>query len=49
MRDENKEPKKIYPLFNITETAMGTTLDEKSTRNLYGSAIRQISDNLFFR
>lgn len=36
-------------LNSILETAMGTTLDEKSTRNLYGSAIRQISDNLFFR
>ncbi|XP_043470023.1 uncharacterized protein LOC122503517 [Leptopilina heterotoma] len=45
----------IVPIFtectlnSILETAMGTTLDEKSTRNLYGSAIRQISDNLFFR
>ncbi|XP_051172501.1 cytochrome P450 4C1-like [Leptopilina boulardi] len=36
-------------LNSILETAMGTSLDEIKTRNLYGSAIREISNNLFFR
>ncbi|XP_033216696.1 cytochrome P450 4C1-like [Belonocnema kinseyi] len=36
-------------LNSICQTAMGTSLQKMDTQNLYGTAIREVSDNLFFR